>query len=131
MATAAGQIDLAYISIATLLPLVETGKVKPLAVTTKKRSSMLPTIPALDETLPGYDRLSWFGLLAPAGVPPGIIMQLNAAISKSMATPEVTASLNKLGLEPQASTPGQFAIFIHREIIENNTLLNLTGIKTE
>ena len=132
IANAAGEVDLNFASINTALPLLEAGKLRPLAVTSAKRSSLMPSIPTLDESgLPGYDRTGWWGVLAPAGVPKDIIAQLNAAIAKAVNTPEMKESLNKLGFEPQTSTPEQFAALIRSEIAQNATLIKTAGVKAE
>ena len=92
----------------------------------------MPSLPTLDESgLPGYDRVGWWGVLAPAGVPKDIIAQLNATIAKAVNTPEVRESLNKLGFEPQTSTPEQFTALIRTEIAQNARLIKAAGMKAE
>lgn len=132
IANAAGEVDLNFTSINTALPLLEVGKLRPLAVTSAKRSSSMPSLPTLDESgLSGYDRVGWWGVLAPAGVPKDIIAQLNATIAKAINTPDVKESLAKLGFEPQTSTPEQFAALIRSEIAQNAKLIKAAGVKAE
>ncbi len=132
IATTAGQIDIGFLDITVTLPLVKTGKLRALAVTTLKRASLMPSIPTLDESgLPGYDYAGWYGLLAPAGVRKDIIAQLNAAIDKVVNTPEIKALLIKQGLEPQTNTPEQFAAFIRGTLAKNAKLVTLAGLKVE
>lgn len=132
VATAAGHIDMSFNAVATALPFVKIGKVKPLAATTAKRALLLPSLPTLDESgLPGYDRYGWYGVLVPAGVSRDIIARLNAVIGKAVNTDEMKDSFNSDGLEPQTSTREQFAAHIHREIAQNAKLIKLIGLKAE
>lgn len=132
VALASGQIDIYFSSLPSMLPLLETGKVRSLAVTSVKRLSALPSVPTLDESgLPGYESINWNGVCAPAGVPKAIIARLNAAISKVVNSAEMKESLDKQGMEPQANTPEQFAVFIRGEIEKNARLIKLIGAKAE
>lgn len=132
VATAAGQIDMSFGVITAMKPLVDAGKVRPLAVTGLKRASFMPSIPTINESgLRGYNCATWFGVVAPAGVPKNIIARLNAVIDKTVNTREVNESLNKQGIEVETNTPEQFAAFIHREIAQNLKLIRAAGIKAE
>lgn len=132
IAHAAGHNEISYPSIPALLPFLENGRLRPLALTGKKRVSLMPSVPTLDESgLPGYDRTNWNGVSAPAAVPREVIARLNAAIAKVVNTPEMKEALNRQGLEPQTSTPAQFAAFIHGEIAKNTELIKLIGMKAE
>jgi tripartite-type tricarboxylate transporter receptor subunit TctC len=132
IATAAGQVALSFSSVAGALSLLEAGKLRPLAVTSIKRTSLMPAIPTLDESgVPGYDRTGWYGVLAPAGVRKDIIARLNGVIGTAAHTPEVRASLRKEGFEPQTNTPEQFAALIHGELAKIAKLIELTGLKAE
>ncbi len=131
IAVAGGQIDISYPSIPSLRPFLESGKLRPLAVTSAKRASAIPAIPTLAESgLPGFDRSSWYGVVAPAAVPKQIIARLNAAIGMVVHTPDMKSALNKQGLEPQTNTPEQFAAFIHSQVTQNSKLIQTIG-KTE
>ena len=132
VANASGEVDLNFTSINTALPLLKADRLRPLAVTSAKRSSSMPSLPTLDESgMPGYDRVGWWGVIAPAGVPKDIIAQLNATIAKAINTPEMKESLNKLGFEPHTSTPEQFAALIRTEIAQNIKLIKAVGVKAE
>lgn len=132
VATAAGQIDMSFGVITAMKPLVDAGKTRPLAVTGAKRASFMPSIPTISEAgLPGYRCATWFGVVAPAGVPKEIIARLNAVINKAVNTPEVTGSLNKQGIDVETNTPEQFAAFIRSEIEQNLKLVRSAGIKAE
>ena len=132
IATASGQVDIGFHSATAALPLVEAGKLRALGVTSAKRASFLPSIPTIAESgLPGFDRSSWNGVLAPAGVPRNIIARLNAAIGKVVNTVEMKESFKREGLEPQTNTPEQFAAFIQGELEKNSKLIKSIGLKAE
>jgi tripartite-type tricarboxylate transporter receptor subunit TctC len=132
IAAAGGQIDMGFPSITPALPLLETGKLKALAVTSVKRSALLPQVPTVSESgLPGYEVSTWYGVTAPAGVPKEIVSRLNAVIGKAVNAPEMKEALNKQGLEPRTSTPEQFAAFVKTEIAQNAKLIKAAGIQAE
>ena len=132
IATAAGQIEMSYPSVASVGPLMESGKIRVIAVTGPKRASALPSVQTISEAgLPGYERTTWFGVTAPAGVSKDIIARLNAAIVKVGASAEMKSMLNKQNLESENNTPEQFAALIHREIALNAKLIQAAGIKPE
>lgn len=132
IATATGQIEISFPSIASVGSFLDAGKLRALAVTSAKRNSLMPSLPTISESgLPGYDRSTWFGVVAPAGVPRDIITRLNAVIGKVVNIPEIKASLGKQGLDPQPNTPEQFAAFIRGEIAQNAKVIKFSGAKTE
>lgn len=131
-ATAAGQIEMSFTGVSSSLPLIGAGKLRALAVTSAKRASFLPSVPTLSESgLPGYAISSWYGMLAPAGVPKNIIARLNAETAKAVNTPDMKEALNKQGFEPQTNAPEQFAAFIRAEIAQSGKLIKLIGLKVE
>jgi tripartite-type tricarboxylate transporter receptor subunit TctC len=132
IAAASGQTPVSFPSVSGALPLLASGKLRPLAVTSAKRVSSLPSVTTLDESgLPGFDYFAWYGVSAPAGAPKDIIMRLNAVLGKIVHMTDVKEALNKQGLEPQSSTPEQFAAVISREIEQTVKLIQLTGLKAE
>lgn len=131
-ATASGEVELSFPGIPGALPFLYSNKIKALAVTSKKRVAMMASTPTLNESgVPGYDRYGWYGVLAPLGVPNGVVARLNAAINEVVNVPEMKAALNQQGLEPQTNAPEQFAAFIQGEIAENAKLIKLIGLKAE
>lgn len=129
-AIAAGEIDTSFSIITSVLPMLQAGRIRPIAVTSAKRASLIPSIPTIDESgLPGYDCSAWFGVVAPAGVPKNIIARLNEVIGKT--APEMKESLNKQGIEVQTNTAEQFGAFIDREIAQNLKLIRSAGVKAE
>ncbi len=130
VATTSGQIDMSFSVITAVLPLLDTGKIRPLAVTSAKRASLMPSIPTIEESgFPGYNCPTWFGVVAPTGVPKSIIARLNAEIGK--AAPEMEESLNKQGIDVQTNTPEEFAMLIHRDLVQNLKILRTAGVKGE
>ena len=107
-----------------------SGKVRALAVTTARRSFIIPAVPTLHQSgLTGYDRSGWQGLLAPAAVPKEIVARLNQVIAKMAATSEAREWFNAQGFEPQTNTPDQFAAFIRNDVAQNLKLIKSAGIK--
>src|SRR5262245_47218410 len=110
--TMAGQVSAYFITPLEGLGQVEGGTLKSLAISTAARSPLFPNMPTIDEALPGFQVVVWFGVLAPAGTPPEIVAKLNDAIVRSLATLSVRETLSKLGVEPKSSTPEEFAATI-------------------
>jgi tripartite-type tricarboxylate transporter receptor subunit TctC len=132
IAILSGQIEMSYPGLASALPYLESGRLRGLAVSSAKRSSLIPTLPTVDESgLPGYESTTWFGVAAPSKTPREIIAQLSAAIHKVINTPEMKSALNKQGLEAQTNTQEQFAALIRKEIAQNAKLIKTIGLKPE
>ena len=131
-AAASGEISMTIPSIPVALPLIDAGKLTALAISGSKRQSALPSVPTWDEQgLAGYDRIGWYGILAPAGTPKNVIAKLSAAITKVLATPEMKEALNREGVDPQAMTPEQFSAFIKSELAANGEIVKKVGIKLQ
>jgi len=114
-----GQVQVMFDTVSSALPQIQAGKTRALAVTTAKRSSALPDVPTLDETvLPGFDVGTWFGILAPKGTPAAIVTKLSAEIVHIVQMPEVTKQLLEMGSEPVGSTPAEMAAQITKELTE-------------
>ena len=104
----AGQAPIMVGSMLPVVPYIQSGKLRGLAVTTAKRWYSLPDIPPLGDTVPGYNVELWFGAMAPAGTPVAIINQLNGAINKALDSPEMKKNLEKEGMIPTGGTPAKF-----------------------
>ena len=112
-----GQITIMFDNVPPLLPHVQAGKMRPLAVTSLKRINVLRDVPTLDEAgLKGFDSVAWNGVLAPAGMPREIIVKLNAEIVRILNLPDVRERLSSQGADPVGSTPEQFATWIRSEV---------------
>jgi tripartite-type tricarboxylate transporter receptor subunit TctC len=127
-----GRIDMNFGTTATLLPLIQQGKVRALAVTTQKRSKDLPGVPTMIESgLPQLALIFSAGLLAPAGTPGEIIFRLNTEINEAMRAPELEASMAKLGFEPQIWSPQEYAAFLAEEARRWPPIVKAAGVKAE
>lgn len=118
-ALASGQVEMIFGSFPATLPLYEAGRIRMLAVSTLKRTSVMPSLPTVDESgVPGYERYGWYGVIAPAGVAKDIIARLNAGIVKVVGIPDMRETFARQGLDPQTNTPEQYAAFIHSELVQ-------------
>lgn len=132
VALAAGQTAISLPSVAGMLPLVESGKVRALAVSTLKRVASLPNTPTFDETIaPGYNYGVWYGVAVPAATPRAIVDRLNTALAKAVQLPEVRDAMDKQAMVPQSGTPAEFGTLIAREIEQTAKLMQLAGMKAE
>jgi tripartite-type tricarboxylate transporter receptor subunit TctC len=114
--TLAGQVSVYFFTPLEGLGQIQAGTLKSLGISTAARSPLFPDMPAINEALPGFQVVVWFGILAPAGTPPEIVAKLNDAITRAIATPSVQDSLKKLGVEPKSSTPEAFAETIRTDL---------------
>jgi len=126
-----GQAQFMFNSIPAVLPLVKSGKLRGLGVGGPKRSPVAPDIPAIAETLPGFECVNWYAMLAPAGTPPAIITKLNAEMVKMIADPPFAQRLLDLGSEPQSTTPAGLAAHMRKESDRWSKVIKSAGIKVE
>ena len=115
----------------SVLPSIQSGKVKALAVTTAKRSPSLPDVPAISEFLPGFALSSWVGIEAPGGTPRPIVNMINATIQKVLKSPELVKNYTVTAKEPIFSTPEQFSEFKANEVQKYRKLVDDTGLTLE
>jgi tripartite-type tricarboxylate transporter receptor subunit TctC len=125
----AGRTELTVQSIGGLGNHLETGTLRGLAVTALERSPLLPAVPAVAETLPGYDLTGWYGIGAPPGTPLPIVGRLRDEISAVLALPEVRKELLQRGFEPVGDTPAEFARQLHGDYRKMQLLIEDSGIK--
>lgn len=109
----AGHAD--FLIINDVLPLVRERRITGLAVTSSTRSSLVPDLPPVADTVPGFELVSWYGVFAPAGTPPDVLDKVSAAIAKSLRSPDTVKKLAALGATPVGSTPQAYAKFIAGE----------------
>ena len=111
-----GQIDMAFLNTGAILPQIQSGKVRAIAVSTLKRSSVLPELPTLAETLPGFELNSWYGMMAPAGTPKEIVTLFYRECVKALKAPSVIDWLKQNGFDPVGSTPEEHAAQIRGDL---------------
>ena len=112
-----GQVQFMFDNMPSALPLVQSGKLRALAVTSPKRSPAAPDVPTMAEAgFEGFDVSSWFGLMAPAKTPDAVVQKLNAAVAKALAKPELQKRLADLGSTSQAMTSAEFSDFVKNEV---------------
>ena len=128
----AGDTQFMFDNLANAMAQVKAGKLKALAVTTAKRSPLVPDLPTMAEAgLPGFDIATWYGLFAPAGTPPAIVAKWNADVTKILNTPDVRARLIADGAEPAPNTPEQFAQMIASELVKYARIVKISGAKVD
>lgn len=126
------QVDLVFENILAAVPLVQSGKVRALAVTSATRAGSLPDVPTLAEAgLPGYEIVSWQAVFAPAGTPQAVVQRLSSEIGKIIREPEVTARLAGLGVEPSGAGPAELGALQKSEVEKWARLIKASNIKVE
>jgi tripartite-type tricarboxylate transporter receptor subunit TctC len=131
-AVVAGEVGLMFANLTDIGGQLKAGRLKPLAVTSTTRASQLPETPTLSEAgLPGFEILSWFALLAPAGTPAPIISRLHAETAKVLARDDIKSTLGAQGLNVASSTPEALAAHIKSEIAKFTRIAKAAGLKAE
>ena len=104
-----GKLDLLIDSLPSGLPHVKEGRLRALAITSLKRSPLMPELPPVADTVPGYESVTWFGLYGPKGLPADVVTRVNTAVNQALQDADVKDRLARLGIEPVGGTPQQFA----------------------
>lgn len=131
IALVAGEVPLMIDGLMPSLPLIQSGRVRALGVTSAKRVAVLPAVPTIGETVPGYVGEIWYGVLTPAGTPVDIIAKLNGALVAALNTPEVKKRFATQGAEVVANSPAEFGAFIKREIVKWTKVVKDSGAKVD
>ncbi len=126
-----GQVDFNFDNLATAAANIRGGRLRALAMTTAQRAPVMPEVPTVAETLPGFEIDTWWGLIAPAGTPADAVQRLNAAFVTALRSPEVRERFATLMAEPAPSTPQQFADFMARERAKYERVVRLSGAKVD
>jgi tripartite-type tricarboxylate transporter receptor subunit TctC len=127
-----GNVNLMFNSIPPVMQHIKSGRLRLLGVSSAKRSPQLPDVPTISEAgVPGYESITWFGLLAPAKTPSPIVTRLHEALVKVVRTPEMKAQLELQGYDPVGSTPAEFATFIRAESAKYAKVVKLSGAKVD
>lgn len=126
-----GKIQAMAAPLVEVVAHVQAGRLNAIAVTTARRSSLLPDVPTIAETIPGFEVALWNGIFAPAGTPPAAVLRLSSAIAEALRTDEMRTKLAQQGSEPVGSTPEVFATFITAEIPKWAELVRISGAIVE
>ena len=128
----AGNVDLLVSSLPSAMGQIKSGKLRPLAVTSAKRSSSLPDVPTVAESgFKDFDVSTWYGVLAPAGTPASVVNALNTEINKLLATADMKAAIHAQGAEPQAMSPAQFGALLKTDYAKWKGIVEASGAKIE
>jgi tripartite-type tricarboxylate transporter receptor subunit TctC len=127
-----GQVQLMFDSLPSSMPFIKSGAIRPLAVTTARRSSALPEVPTLAESgFPGFGISTWYGMWAPAGTPPAVVQRLSREVAAIVRLPEVRDRFGALGAEPVGNAPEEFAAFAKAELAKWGGIVNRSGAKVD
>ena len=126
-----GQVELHAPSLAGGMPLVRGGKLRPLGVAAARRSAGAPDIPAIAETLPGYDAAAWYGLVGPAGLPKPVVQRLNEEMQSVLADPAVLASLRTAGVDIEAGSPEAMRLVMADPVRSGIDLMDRIGFRPQ
>ena len=128
-----GHVDLAFLSLSSVVPQLKAKRLRALAVTSAKRSALMPELPTFAEAgLSGFEVTGWYGLLAPAGTPREIVNRLHANITRALALDEIIQDLGAFGLEPVApNSPAEFTAFLQSEISKWAKVVKASGARAD
>ena len=129
--TMAGQVQLTILVAPLVLPAIKAGKVRALGVTSLKRTALAPDLPTISESVPNYEWIGWYGLVAPAGTPGEIIAKLNAEQIKALKTAEFKERLAGLGAEPLGTTPQEYASHLRTQLEKMRVAIKLSGARPD
>jgi tripartite-type tricarboxylate transporter receptor subunit TctC len=129
---AGGQLQLMFDSMPSATPMINSGKLRAIAVTTATRAKARPDLPTIAESgFPGFDISTWYAYWAPKGTPTDIVEKLSAAAAQALKNPEVIAKYEAMGAEPVGSTPAQFASYVESEAKKWNDIVKKSGAKLD
>jgi tripartite-type tricarboxylate transporter receptor subunit TctC len=132
VATASGQVGICFSSLAAALPMLNSGRLRPIAFSTAARVATLPDVPTIAESgVPGFEYSTWYGLAAPMGTTKDIVGRLNAEVGRIGKAADVRSAFDKQGLVPTTGTPEQFAALIDRTIEQTIALSKTVGLKLD
>lgn len=125
-----GQIQLAFSVMPAALPMIKQGKLKALGVTSLKRTSLAPELGTIAESVPGYEYIGWYGLVAPLKTPNAIIAKLNGETLKALPSNEIKEKLHAMGAEAIGTSPHEFATFMSRQIEIIGKIIQAAGLRS-
>jgi len=127
----AGQVSVTIASAVPLIPQVKAGKLRGLAVTGARRSGAMPELPAIGETVPGYEVTNWFGILVPRGTPRAIVVRINADLNQALKAGDLKGLLNAQGADAAGGTPEEFAAIIRRDFAKWAKVVKDSGARAD
>lgn len=127
----AGHVNMMFDNLASAWPYVRQGQLRALGVTGPQRDALAPGVPAIAESLPGYDATSWAGLLAPAKTPPAIVAKISAAVQRAIKSPDVVEKFKAQGATPVGNTPEAFTKYLRSDIDKWRTVVEKAGVKID
>jgi tripartite-type tricarboxylate transporter receptor subunit TctC len=128
----AGRVETYFAPISAGLPFIQSGKLRPLAITSAKRASQLPNVPTIAESgVPGFEFTIWFGLWGPSGMAPSLVSKLSKDFQAAMTDPTAREKLATLGNETMTMTPAEFRKFVQQQITETAQIFKAAGIKPQ
>lgn len=131
LALLGGQVHFNIDNLAAASANIAAGKLKALAVTTAQRSAFLPDVPAVADTLPGFEIDTWWGMVGPAGMAPDVVTRINRAITDALKTPEVVERFGRLFAQPVPTTAEQFAAFMAAERVKYEKIVKVSGARVD
>jgi tripartite-type tricarboxylate transporter receptor subunit TctC len=128
----AGQLHLVFATTTSTREFVRTGRLRALAITSLKRSPLLPDMPTVAESgIPGFEVLAWYGIMVPSGTPKAIVARLSTELQRAARAPEVRERFNAVGAEPVGTTAEEFGVFLRNEIDKWQKVVKASGLRTE
>ena len=127
-----GEVELVSVAMPPAVPLIKSGKIRGIAVTSDRRVATLPDVPTVAESgFPGFADYTWVGLFLPAGAPPDAVTRLNGEIEKLLQQPDMRERLAAIGFEPVGGTPRQFSEYLKTELVKWARVVRETGATAE
>ena len=130
-AVMSGEVDFIFTGVVQAQPLLRSARARPLAVTSEKRSSVVPDVPTLASIYPGFVSGNWYGMFAPAGTPAAIISKLNSEIVSAIKTPDIRDFITREGAEPVGSSPQEFGAHLKSEIGRYTNVARAANLKVD
>ncbi len=127
----AGNVSFMFANILSVLPQVQNGRLRALAITSAKRSAIAPNVPTVAETYPGFESGTWYGLFAPSGTPKDAVMRINDAVSRAMQSPEVRDKFIAQGAELLSGTPQDAAAYTRAEVAKWSKVVKASGARAD
>ena len=127
----AGNVTFMFANVLSVLPQVQSRRLRALAITTAQRSAITPNVPTVAETYPGFESGSWYGLVAPSGTPKEVVTRLHEAVSRAMQSPEAREKFVAQGAEPLSGTPQEAAAYMRSEVAKWGKVVKASGARVD